>query len=48
MRFSMPALLETVNAVLPSVKEPDMFVTLAALRFDTTNTAEFTSAAATF
>jgi serine phosphatase RsbU (regulator of sigma subunit) len=42
--FSMPGLLETVNAVLPSVKEPDMFVTLAALRFDSSNTAEFTLA----
>jgi Stage II sporulation protein E (SpoIIE) len=29
-RFSMPALLDSVNAVLPSVKEPDMFVTFAS------------------
>jgi len=43
-RFSMPALLDSVNAVLPSVKEPDMFVTFAALRFDTSGTAEFTLA----
>jgi serine phosphatase RsbU (regulator of sigma subunit) len=43
-RFSMPALLDSVNAVLPSVKEPDMFVTFAALRFDTSDTAEFTLA----
>jgi serine phosphatase RsbU (regulator of sigma subunit) len=43
-RFSMPALLDSVNAVLPSVKEPDMFVTFAALRFDTPDTAEFTLA----
>jgi serine phosphatase RsbU (regulator of sigma subunit) len=43
-RLSMPALLETVNAVLPSVKEPDMFVTVAALRFDTANIAEFSVA----
>jgi serine phosphatase RsbU (regulator of sigma subunit) len=43
-RFSMPALLDSVNAVLPTVKEPDMFVTFAALRFDTSNIAEFTLA----
>jgi serine phosphatase RsbU (regulator of sigma subunit) len=43
-RFSMPALLDTVNSVLPSVKEPDMFVTFAALRFDTSDIAEFTLA----
>ena len=43
-RFSMPALLDSVNAVLPSVKEPDMFVTFAALRFDTSDIAEFTLA----
>jgi serine phosphatase RsbU (regulator of sigma subunit) len=42
--FSMPALLDSVNSVLPSVKEPDMFVTLAALRFDTSDIAEFTLA----
>src|ERR1700731_2396063 len=44
MRFSMPALLDSVNSVLPSVKEPDMFVTFAALRFDTSDIAEFTLA----
>jgi len=43
-RFSMPALLDSVNSVLPSVKEPDMFVTFAALRFDTSDIAEFTVA----
>jgi phosphoserine phosphatase RsbU/P len=43
-RFSMPALLDNVNVVLPSVKEPDMFVTFAALRFDTSDIAEFTLA----
>lgn len=43
-RFSMPALLDSVNAVLPFVKEPDMFVTFAALRFDTSDIAEFTLA----
>jgi serine phosphatase RsbU (regulator of sigma subunit) len=40
-KFSLPVLLDSVNAVLPSVKEPDMFVTFAALRFDTSDTAEF-------
>jgi serine phosphatase RsbU (regulator of sigma subunit) len=30
---SLPALLESVNAVLPAVKEPEMYATLAALRF---------------
>lgn len=43
----LPSMLETVNAVLPSVKEPDMFVTLAALRFEGTGpveTVEFTLA----
>jgi len=43
-RFSMPALLDSVNAVLPSVKETDMFVTFAALWFDTSDIAEFTLA----
>jgi serine phosphatase RsbU (regulator of sigma subunit) len=42
--FSMPALLDSVNAVLPSVKAPHMFVTFAALRFDTSHIAEFTLA----
>jgi serine phosphatase RsbU (regulator of sigma subunit) len=42
--FSMPALLDSVNAVLPSVKEPDMFVTFAGLRFDASHVAEFTLA----
>jgi serine phosphatase RsbU (regulator of sigma subunit) len=43
-RFSVPALLDSLNAVLPSVKEPDMFVTFAALRFDMSDIAEFTLA----
>ena len=43
-RSSMPALLDSVNAVLPSVKEPDMFATFAALRFATSDIAEFTLA----
>jgi serine phosphatase RsbU (regulator of sigma subunit) len=30
---SLPALLESVNAVLPAVKEPEMYATLVALRF---------------
>lgn len=42
--FSMPALLDSVNSVLPPVKEPDMFVTFAALRFGTSDIAEFTLA----
>jgi hypothetical protein len=41
-------LLDSVNAVLPSVKEPDMFVTFAALRFDTSDVAEFTLAGDVF
>ena len=42
--FSMSALLNSVNSVLPPVKEPDMFVTLAALRLDTSDIVEFTLA----
>lgn len=37
---SLPALLENVNAVLPAVKEPDMFATMAALRFDASSQVE--------
>jgi hypothetical protein len=36
----LPALLESVNAVLPAVKEPEMYATLVALRFDTSSQAE--------
>ena len=36
----LPALLESVNAVLPAVKEPEMYATLAALRFDASSQAE--------
>jgi serine phosphatase RsbU (regulator of sigma subunit) len=43
-KFSVPEVLDSVNAVLPAVKEPDMFVTLAGLRFDGSNVAEFTLA----
>jgi serine phosphatase RsbU (regulator of sigma subunit) len=42
--FSPPAMLDSINAVLPSVKEPDMFVTFAGLRFDGSSIAEFTLA----
>jgi Stage II sporulation protein E (SpoIIE) len=40
-KFSLPALLDSVNAVLPAVKEPDMFVTFAVLRFNASGVAEF-------
>lgn len=38
---SLRALLTGVNAVLPAVKEPEMYATLAALRFDTSSQVEF-------
>lgn len=37
-------LLDHINAVLPAVKEPNMFATLAALRFDGSNEVEYISA----
>jgi Stage II sporulation protein E (SpoIIE) len=37
----LPALLESVNAVLPAVKEPEMYATLAALRFGASSQVEF-------
>jgi serine phosphatase RsbU (regulator of sigma subunit) len=37
-------LLDDVNLVLPSVKEPNMFATLAVLRFDASNEVEYISA----
>jgi serine phosphatase RsbU (regulator of sigma subunit) len=37
---SLPALLESVNAVLPAVKEPEMYATLAALRFHRSSQVE--------
>lgn len=37
-------LLDDVNRVLPAVKEPNMYATLAALRFDGSNTVEYISA----
>jgi Stage II sporulation protein E (SpoIIE) len=36
----LPALLESVNTVLPAVKEPEMYATLAALRFDASSQVE--------
>ncbi len=36
----LPALLASVNTVLPAVKEPEMFATLAALRFDGSSEVE--------
>jgi serine phosphatase RsbU (regulator of sigma subunit) len=40
----MAKLLDDVNRVLPSVKAPNMFATLAALRFDASNEVEYISA----
>ncbi len=37
-------LLEDVNRVLPAVKEPNMYATFAALRFNGSNQAEYVSA----
>ena len=37
----LPAILESVNAVLPAVKEPEMYATLAALQFDAPSQVEF-------
>jgi cytochrome c oxidase subunit IV len=36
----LPALLESVNAVLPAVKEPEMYATLAGLRFEASSQVE--------
>lgn len=44
LRRPVAKLLEDVNRVLPSVKAPNMFATLAALRFDASNEAEYISA----
>lgn len=41
---SLAKLLDHVNTVLPAVKEPNMFATLAALRFNGSNEAEYISA----
>lgn len=43
-QLPLPALLESVNAVLPAVKEPEMYATLAALRFGAPSHVEFTLA----
>ncbi len=40
----LPVLLDGVNRVLPAVKEPNMYVTLAGLRFDGANEAEYIAA----
>jgi sigma-B regulation protein RsbU (phosphoserine phosphatase) len=40
----LPVLLEALNHVLPSVKEPDRYATLAGLRFDGSNEVEFITA----
>src|SRR5713226_3535478 len=37
-------LLDDINFVLPGIKEPNMFATLAALRFDSSNEVEYISA----
>jgi phosphoserine phosphatase RsbU/P len=44
LRQSLPALLESMNRVLPAVKESSMYATLAALRFDGAGKAEYVSA----
>ncbi|MDQ2841321.1 MAG: serine/threonine-protein phosphatase [Acidobacteriota bacterium] len=38
---SLPVLLDGVNRVLPSVKQPNMYVTFAGLHFDGSNEVEF-------
>jgi serine phosphatase RsbU (regulator of sigma subunit) len=44
LRRPMAKILEDLNLVLPSVKTPNMFATLAALRFDGPNEVEYISA----
>jgi serine phosphatase RsbU (regulator of sigma subunit) len=41
---SLPELLDGLNRVLPAVKEPNMYATLAGLRFDGSNEAEYITA----
>lgn len=41
---SLPQLLDRVNGILPGIKEPSMFATLAALRFDESPEVEYVSA----
>jgi len=40
----LPALLDGINKVLPEVKEPSMYATLSAMRFDGSSQPEYTSA----
>lgn len=44
LRRSITKILDDLNLVLPSVKTPNMFATLAALRFDRPNEVEYISA----
>jgi sigma-B regulation protein RsbU (phosphoserine phosphatase) len=44
LRQPLAKLLEDLNVVLQAVKEPNMFATLAALRFDASNHVEYISA----
>jgi len=41
---ALPVLLDGLNRVLPAVKEPNMYATLAGLRFDGSNEAEYITA----
>jgi len=41
---ALPVLLDGLNRVLPAVKEPGMYATLAGLRFDGSDEAEYISA----
>jgi serine phosphatase RsbU (regulator of sigma subunit) len=41
---ALPALLDGLNRVLPAVKEPNMYATLAGLRFDGSNQVEYITA----
>ena len=41
---ALPGLLDSLNRVLPGVKEPNMYATLAGLRFDGSNEAEYITA----
>jgi len=40
----LSSLLETINRVLPGVKEPSMYVTMAGLRFSDPAKAEYAAA----
>ena len=41
---ALPMVLDGLNSVLPAVKQPNMYATLAGLRFDGSNEAEFITA----